>query len=65
MNLKERVKNLKVQQEQAKELFIKYQGAIEILESIIEEEKESSNKNKKQFFEIRRGDYGEIAKQHC
>ena len=46
MNLKERVKNLKVQQEQAKELFIKYQGAIEILESMIEEDK-PSNKDKK------------------
>tara|TARA_B100000214_G_C23673230_1_gene492965 strand:+ start:323 stop:463 length:141 start_codon:yes stop_codon:yes gene_type:complete len=46
MNLQERLKNLKVQQEQAKELFIKYQGAIEVLESMIED-KESSDKKKK------------------
>ena len=46
MNLEEKVKALKIQQEQAKELFIKYQGAIEVLESMIEEDK-PSNKDKK------------------
>ena len=64
MNLKEKVKALKVQQEQAKELFIKYQGAIEVLESMIEEDK-PSNKDKKQFFEIIRGNYGEIKQGYC
>jgi|TARA_R100000655_G_scaffold9287_2_gene23271 hypothetical protein len=46
MNLEEKIKNLKNQQEQAKELFIKCEGAIEILQSILEEEK-SPKKDKK------------------
>tara|TARA_R100001594_G_C3951568_1_gene243169 strand:- start:600 stop:749 length:150 start_codon:yes stop_codon:yes gene_type:complete len=43
MDTKERIENLKRQQEQAKELFIKCQGAIELLEGM---EKESQEKSK-------------------
>ena len=43
-DFKEKIKSLKSQQEQAKELFIKLQGAIEVLESM---EKEGSEKDKK------------------
>jgi hypothetical protein len=38
MNLEERIKALKEQQEQAKEVFIKCTGAIEVLEQMIKEE---------------------------
>ena len=34
MDTKERIENLKKQQEQARELFIKCQGAIELLEGM-------------------------------
>ena len=37
MDLKEKLDNLKVQQEQAKELFIKLQGAIEFVQSLLDE----------------------------
>jgi hypothetical protein len=47
IELEEKIKNLKTQQEQAKEMFIKYQGAIEMLESMIKEEQESSKKEPK------------------
>ena len=46
--LEEKLENLKKQQEQAKEVFVKCQGAIELLQSMIDEKKD----NKKQFFEI-------------
>jgi len=46
LTLEERIDNLKAQQEQAKELFIKYEGAIEILQSILKEES-SPKKDKK------------------
>ena len=46
MQLKEKLENLKNQQEQAKELFIKCQGAIELIQSMLDEEKENK-KNKK------------------
>ena len=46
MDLKEKLENIKKQQEQAKELFVKCQGAIELLEGLIEEQ-ESSKKEKK------------------
>ena len=39
--MEEKIQELKKQQEAAKELFIKCQGAIEVLESIMEEKKES------------------------
>ena len=39
--MEEKIQELKKQQEAAKELFIKCQGAIEGLESMMEEEKES------------------------
>jgi|TARA_R110002020_G_scaffold111842_10_gene257891 predicted DNA-binding protein len=45
--LKERLDNLKNQQEQAKELFVKCQGAIEVIEQLIEEDtKDEKNKKK-------------------
>ena len=47
MNLEERIESLKNQQEQAKEMFVKCQGAIEILESMLKEEQESSKKESK------------------
>jgi len=46
MDLKEKLENIKKQQEQAKELFVKCQGAIELLEELIKEQ-ESSKKEKK------------------
>ncbi len=45
-DLKKKLKNLIQQQEQAKEIFIKCQGAIEMLEGIIKEEKEASKEKK-------------------
>ena len=47
MDLEEKIKSLKNQQEQAKEMFVKCQGAIEVLESILKEEQESSKKESK------------------
>ena len=46
-DLNKKIEGLKVQQEQAKELFIKCQGAIEFLEGMIKEEQESSKEEKK------------------
>ena len=43
--LEEKIDKLKQQQEQAKEIFIKCQGGIELLESMIKEK--SSKKEKK------------------
>ena len=43
--LDEKIQNLKSQQEQAKEIFIKCQGAIELLESMKEEDKENKGKD--------------------
>ena len=37
LTLEQRIEQLKVQQEQAKEVFIKCQGAIETLEQILKE----------------------------
>ena len=45
-DLKEKIDNLKSQQEQAKELFIKCQGAIEFLEAMQEEEKDKKEDKK-------------------
>jgi len=39
--LEEKLENLKKQQEQAKEVFVKYQGAIELLQSMIDEKKDN------------------------
>ena len=39
-----KLENLKNQQEQAKELFIKCQGAIECIQGMIDEEKEKKDK---------------------
>ena len=44
--MKERIENLKKQQEQARELFIKCQGAIEMLEGL-EKKSEEESKDKK------------------
>ena len=39
--LEEKFENLKKQQEQAKEVFVKCQGAIELLQSMIDEKKDN------------------------
>ena len=44
-NLKEKLENLKKQQEQAKEIFIKCQGVIEFIQSEIEEKKIEEKKD--------------------
>ena len=38
-DLNKKLENLKTQQEQAKELFIKLQGAIEFVQSLLDEKK--------------------------
>jgi hypothetical protein len=45
--MEEKIKELRTQQEAAKELFIKCQGAIEVLENMIKEEKEKEKKDVK------------------
>jgi hypothetical protein len=45
--MEERIKELKKQQEAARELYIKCQGAIEVLESIAKEEKDGKEKDNK------------------
>ena len=45
--LEEKLENLKKQQEQAKEVFVKCQGAIELLQSMIDENKEEKKDKKK------------------
>ena len=45
--LKEKLENLKQQQEQAKEIFVKCQGAIEFIQSEIEEENKKEKKDNK------------------
>lgn len=45
--LKDKLENLKQQQEQAKEIFIKCQGAIELIQSMLDEQKEVKKDNKK------------------
>ena len=46
-DLKEKLENLKKQQEQAKDIFVKCQGAIELVQSVIEENKEEVKKKDK------------------
>ena len=46
-DLNKKIEGLKGQQEQAKELFIKCQGAIEFLEGMIKEEEASKEKKDK------------------
>tara|TARA_R100000656_G_C3853507_1_gene108141 strand:- start:1 stop:153 length:153 start_codon:yes stop_codon:yes gene_type:complete len=46
-DLNKKLENLKNQQEKAKELFIKCQGAIEFIQSMIDEEKDKEKKDKK------------------
>ena len=43
-DLKEKLENLKKQQEQAKEVFLKCQGAIEVLEAMLKEDKKDKKK---------------------
>ena len=43
-DLKEKIENLKNQQEQAKEMFVKCQGAIEMLEGMLEEKDKKEEK---------------------
>tara|TARA_Y100000593_G_C4284958_1_gene324916 strand:- start:178 stop:327 length:150 start_codon:yes stop_codon:yes gene_type:complete len=42
--MEEKIKELRNQQEAAKELFIKCQGAIEVLEGMMKEEEEKEKK---------------------
>ena len=44
MDLEEKLENLKKQQEQAKEIFVKCQGAIELVQSMLDDEKEKKDK---------------------
>ena len=46
-DLNKKLDNLKNQQEQAKELFIKCQGAIEFIQGMIDEEKDTKEKKDK------------------
>ena len=46
-DLNKKLNNLKQQQEQAKEIFIKCQGAIEMLQTMLDEQKENKKDNKK------------------
>jgi chaperonin cofactor prefoldin len=43
LSLKERISTLKKQQEEIREVFIKLQGAIEVLETINKEENEKTD----------------------
>ena len=43
LTLNQRIENLKKQQEEAKTLFLKIQGALEILESMKEEDNEKTD----------------------
>jgi hypothetical protein len=45
--MKEKLEELKKQQEMAKELFVKCQGAIELLEGMINEEEDKKNGKEK------------------
>ena len=45
--MKEKLEELKKQQEMAKELFVKCQGAIELLEGMIDEEEDKKNGKEK------------------
>ena len=54
MDLKEKLGSLKNQQEQARELFIKCQGAIEFLESEIKEQESSNDKTEKDKKEVKK-----------
>jgi|9_EtaG_2_1085328.scaffolds.fasta_scaffold00370_3 hypothetical protein len=47
MDLQERIKDLKEQQEQAKNLFLKLQGAIEFTEGLINAEENKDKKEEK------------------
>jgi hypothetical protein len=49
MDLKEHLKNVKTQQEQAEKLFLKCQGAVELLEGLIKEQESSKNNNKEKI----------------
>ena len=46
--MKERLEELRKQQEMAKELFVKCQGAIELLEKMIEEDSGKEKKSDKE-----------------
>ena len=47
IDLKEKLESLKKQQEQAKEIFVKCQGAIELVQSMIEEKEKVVTDKKK------------------
>tara|TARA_Y100000310_G_scaffold201101_1_gene201184 strand:- start:349 stop:495 length:147 start_codon:yes stop_codon:yes gene_type:complete len=46
-DLNEKIENLKKQQEQAKEIFVKCQGGIEVLEGILKEKSKDKKEDKK------------------
>ena len=46
-DLQAKLENLKGQQEQARELFVKCQGAIELVEAMLEEKTPKDKKDKK------------------
>tara|TARA_R100001594_G_scaffold143389_1_gene191291 strand:- start:354 stop:500 length:147 start_codon:yes stop_codon:yes gene_type:complete len=46
-DLEKKLESLRLQQEQAKELFIKCQGAIEVIEEMIKEASKEKKDNKK------------------
>ena len=46
IDLEEKLEGIKKQQEQARELFVKCQGAIELLEGLIKEQESSKDKTK-------------------
>jgi|7_EtaG_2_1085326.scaffolds.fasta_scaffold70249_3 hypothetical protein len=47
-DLQTKLENLKSQQEQAKELFVKCQGAIELVEAMLEEKVSKKSEDKKE-----------------
>ena len=47
-DLQTKLANLKTQQEQAKELFVKCQGAIELVEAMLEEKVSKKSEDKKE-----------------
>ena len=61
--LKDKLKAYKTQKEQAYQIYIKSIGAIEILEALIKDSE--SEKKKKQFFEIKRGQNGKVKQRYC
>ena len=72
-SLEEKIEELKQQERQAFQVYFTTLGKLKAFEEALsmvydglDDEKADANlAKKKQFFEIKRGNYGEIAKQHC